>query len=135
MLFAFTKNALAFAFLDIIRVSSGFPEYDLIVRFSLAIVIFSTYVPGFTIITSPGVALFTAVGIELFPGLTKISAAVPIPDSDNKIRKVRSKMVNFFILIPPYIQEKICERFFLQISFYKRLHSMKDEFAYENLCI
>jgi hypothetical protein len=66
-------------------------------------VTFSTYVPGFTIITSPGDALLIAVCIELFPVLTKISAAVPIPDSDNKIRKVRSKVVNFFILIPPSV--------------------------------
>jgi hypothetical protein len=59
-------------------------------------------VPGFKIITSPEVAfeLFTATCIES-PGWTRISAEVPIPENDIKIRMVRNKVVNFFTMIPP----------------------------------
>jgi hypothetical protein len=48
-------------FLALIIVLFGFLESDRMVRFSLAILIFSTYLPGFTIITSPETELLTAV--------------------------------------------------------------------------
>jgi len=86
--------------LALIVVFSGVPDSDRIVRLSLLTLRFSIYVPGFTVIISPEVELSRAVCIEL-PGLTKISAAVPIPDINNKMRKANSKVVNFFILIPP----------------------------------
>lgn len=54
-------------------------------------------------ISSPGVALFTAVCIEP-PGWTEISAAVTIPEPDIKIRKTASNVINLFIPIPPYIK-------------------------------
>jgi hypothetical protein len=60
------------------------------------------------VILSPEFALFTAVCIEL-PGWTKISAAVPIPDINTKMRKAHIKVVNLFILIPPSIQKIMCD--------------------------
>jgi hypothetical protein len=58
------------------------------------------------IISSPEVALFTAICIEP-PGWTEISAAVTIPEPDIKIRKTASNIINLFIQIPPYIQESM----------------------------
>lgn len=83
---------------------SGFPDSDLRIRFPLSILIFSVYVPGFTIITSPGLELFIAFCIEL-PGLTIIFAAFPTPDIDNKIVRVKIKVINLFILIPPSVRK------------------------------
>lgn len=93
---------MSFGFPAWIIVSSGFPDADLIVRLSLVILIFSVYVPGFTVITSPEVELFTAFWIES-PGWTEISAAAPILDIDTKIRRTANKLANLLILKPPFI--------------------------------
>lgn len=106
MLLPCKRNTFAYALLYFIIVLLGFPDSDLIVIPLLATLIFSVYVPGFTVIISPELALSTAACIE--PGdWTIISAAFPIPEINIKIKKVNNKVINLLIKIPPLSTQKI----------------------------
>lgn len=57
------------------------------------------------VIVSPELELFMAACIES-PGWTILSAADPIPEVNNKIRKIPSRMTTLFLIsIPPSTQE------------------------------
>jgi hypothetical protein len=66
---------------------------------------FSVYVPGITVITSPETALFTAACMDS-PGLTEISVAAPILGINIKVKNINKIAITLLIPIPPSTKEK-----------------------------
>ena len=121
VLLAATLNTLVFG-IALIIVFSGFPDSYLITRLCVVTLMFSLYVPGLTIITSPEAALFTAFCIESVE-LTEISLAAAIPETNAKISMTISRMINFLIFIPQYKCQSL-------MKFFNKLKNRHNQYKY-----
>jgi len=92
------------------------------------------------VITSPELAVFMAVCIE-FPGWTIISAAAPMPEINDKMRKTISKTGNLFFISDSSVHSRklgvksVSGAKIVLLVIHENMRSMSNECTNVKLCV